>query len=86
MEVNGQLHTLAALPPGKEPLIPIGYEAEWAPDPVWTLWHREKSLASAGNRTSVVLSYPGSILGSKKILLHIVKLFVYKELINTFEI
>jgi len=24
MEVSGQLHALAALPPGKEPLVPIG--------------------------------------------------------------
>jgi hypothetical protein len=25
MEVSGQLHTLAALPPGEEPLVPIGW-------------------------------------------------------------
>jgi hypothetical protein len=30
MEVSGQLHALAALPPGKEPLLPIGWEAGWA--------------------------------------------------------
>jgi hypothetical protein len=36
MEVSGQLHTLAALPPGKEPSVPLGYEAGWAPEPVWT--------------------------------------------------
>jgi hypothetical protein len=29
MEVSGQLHTPAALPPGKEALVPIGYEARW---------------------------------------------------------
>jgi hypothetical protein len=29
MEVSGQLHAPAALPPGKEPLVPIGWEA-WA--------------------------------------------------------
>jgi len=27
MEVSGQLHVPAALPPGKDPLLPIGYEA-----------------------------------------------------------
>jgi hypothetical protein len=27
MEVSGQLHAPAALPPGKEPLVPIGQEA-----------------------------------------------------------
>jgi len=36
MEVSGQLHAPAALPPGKEPLVPIGYEAGWAPEPFWT--------------------------------------------------
>jgi hypothetical protein len=29
MEVSGQLHAPAALPPGKEPFVPIGYEAGW---------------------------------------------------------
>jgi len=29
MEVCGQLHAPARLPPGKEPLVPIGKEAEW---------------------------------------------------------
>jgi hypothetical protein len=28
MEVSGQLHASAALPPGKEPLVPIGMEVE----------------------------------------------------------
>jgi hypothetical protein len=35
MEVSGQLHAPAALPSGKEPPVPIGYEAGWAPQPVW---------------------------------------------------
>jgi hypothetical protein len=35
MEVSGQLHAPAALPPGKEPLVPIGQEAGWAPEPFW---------------------------------------------------
>jgi hypothetical protein len=30
-------HTLAALIPGKEPVVPIGYEHGWAPEPMWTL-------------------------------------------------
>jgi hypothetical protein len=51
MEVSGQLHTPAALLLGKEHPVPIGYEAGCAPEPVWTLWSREKSLAPAGNRT-----------------------------------
>jgi hypothetical protein len=36
MEVSGQLHAPAALPPGKEPLVSIGQEAGWAPEPFWT--------------------------------------------------
>jgi len=27
MEVSGQIHAAAALSPGKEPSVPIGYEA-----------------------------------------------------------
>jgi hypothetical protein len=50
MEVSGQLHSPAALPPGKEPLVPIGYEAGWAPEPFWTRWRREKFPAPAGKR------------------------------------
>jgi hypothetical protein len=30
MEVSGQLHAPAALPPGEEPPVPIGQEAGWA--------------------------------------------------------
>jgi hypothetical protein len=54
MEVSGLLHVLATLTPGKEPPIPIGYEARWAPELVWTLWRRKKILAPSGNRTSTV--------------------------------
>jgi hypothetical protein len=31
MEVSGQLHVPAALPPGKEPPVPIGYATGWVP-------------------------------------------------------
>jgi hypothetical protein len=44
LEVNGQLHAPAALPPRKEPLVSIEYEVECTPVPVWTTWRREKSL------------------------------------------
>jgi len=40
MEVNGQLHTPAALPPGKGPLLAIEYEAGWIPEQVWMRWYR----------------------------------------------
>jgi hypothetical protein len=45
-----------ALPPGKRPLVPIGHEAGWAPEPVWTQRLEEKSFASAGDQTSVAWS------------------------------
>jgi hypothetical protein len=48
MEVSGQFHDPAALPQGKEPPIPVGYEAGWAPEPVWTLWNTEKSCPYPG--------------------------------------
>jgi hypothetical protein len=43
-----------ALPPGKGPLVPIGLEAGWAPEPVWTQGLEEKSSAPAGDRTPIV--------------------------------
>jgi hypothetical protein len=41
LEVSGQLHAPAALPPGKELPVPIVQEAGWTPVPVWTTWRRE---------------------------------------------
>jgi hypothetical protein len=29
--------------PGENPPVPIGYEAGWAPEPVWTTWGGESS-------------------------------------------
>jgi hypothetical protein len=54
MEVSGHLYTLATLLLSKEPPITIGTEAGWTPEPEWTLWRKEQSLAPAGNRTSTV--------------------------------
>jgi hypothetical protein len=45
-----------ALPPGKGPQVPTVQEAGWAPEPVWTQSLEEKSLASAGDWTSIVQS------------------------------
>jgi hypothetical protein len=49
MEISGQLHDPAALPPEKKPPITIGQEGEWAPQPSLTLQIREKT-AYARNR------------------------------------
>jgi hypothetical protein len=39
--VSGQLHAPNVLPRGKEPPVPIGKGAGWAPEPIWTMWRRE---------------------------------------------
>jgi hypothetical protein len=38
MEVSGQLYAPAALPPGREPPVPIVWKAGWGSELVWTLW------------------------------------------------
>jgi len=45
--VCGQIHAPPAFAQRKEPPLPIGEEAGWASEPVWT----EKFPATAGTRT-----------------------------------
>jgi hypothetical protein len=45
-----------ALPLGIGPPVPIGYEAGWASELVWTQRLEGKSCTSAGDRTPVVQS------------------------------
>jgi hypothetical protein len=45
-----------ALPPGKEPPVPIVQGPGWAPEPVWTQRLEEKSSACVGDRTPAVQS------------------------------
>jgi hypothetical protein len=57
MGVSGQRHAPAALlPPRKGPPVPIGQEAGWAPEPVWTQTLEEKSFAPARDRTPIARS------------------------------
>jgi hypothetical protein len=51
MSVSSHLHAPAA---GKGPPVPIGQEAGWVPEPVWTQRLEEKSFAPARDRTPVV--------------------------------
>jgi hypothetical protein len=48
------------LPLGKEPLIPIGQQAAWTPEPVWIQWTRENLLSLPGIK-SCFLGYPLSL-------------------------
>jgi hypothetical protein len=58
MGVSGQHHAPAALLlPGKEPPVPIGQEAGWATEAVWTQRLEERSSASVGDRTPVVQQF-----------------------------
>jgi hypothetical protein len=65
--VSGQIHAPAALPPGKEPPVPIGYEVGWTPEPVYTTWRSENSCPHRDSNSDpsavqpVVNRYPGSL-------------------------
>jgi hypothetical protein len=48
-----------ALPPGKEPPVPIVHEVGWAPESVWTQRLEGKSSVSVGDRTPVIQSVVG---------------------------
>jgi len=54
MEVSGQLHTLLASALGTEHRVLTEWEAEFTPEPFWTLWRRDKSLTLARNQTQVL--------------------------------
>jgi len=59
--MSGQLHDTAALLPGKQPLVPTGWEAAWAPEVVWSQWREKKKYlytAPAGNWTLVIQPQP----------------------------
>jgi hypothetical protein len=54
MGVSGQHHAPAELyPRGKDPPVPIGERAGWAPGPVWTHRIEEKSFVPAGDRIPI---------------------------------
>jgi len=48
-EVSGQLHASAALLPGKEHLVSIGWDFGWAPEQVWKRWRRKICQTPSGN-------------------------------------
>jgi hypothetical protein len=53
MEVSGQFHVSAALPPGKEPLVPTGREAGWAPESsVLNVVEKNREITGRGRQNS----------------------------------
>jgi len=53
MKMSSRLQATAALPPGKEPLVPVGQETRWAPGGkfsaptgTWTPYHPGRSPGS----------------------------------------
>jgi hypothetical protein len=71
LEVSGQLHATAVLPPGKEHPVPIGQEVGWTPETVWTIWRIFLNLPGlelrplsrpASIQSQYRLRYPGSLI------------------------
>jgi hypothetical protein len=58
--MSGQLHAPVALPWRIQPLVPNAEEAGWAPETLWALWRREKSLVPTGIKPRL-LGHPVSI-------------------------
>jgi hypothetical protein len=56
MGMSSQPHVPAAHYPGKRPSVPIGQEAGWASELVWTQRLEKRSFASAEDRTPGVQS------------------------------
>ena len=57
MELSGKLHTHSVLPPPRRGTpIPTEKEAGWTPEPMWTVWSREKSLVPTGIPTPDLLA------------------------------
>lgn len=56
--MSGQLKALAALPPGKAPLVTFAKEGEWALESVWTLPGLYRGFVScpAGGMAVIVMT------------------------------
>jgi hypothetical protein len=47
-----------ALPPEKEPPVPIGQEVGWTPEPVWTTWRSNNSWPYRDSNTNLSVVQP----------------------------
>jgi hypothetical protein len=61
MQKNDELHAPPAFSAGKDHPVPIGYEVEWAQEPVWILWRRDEFLALLGIKPQSYSPQPVSI-------------------------
>ena len=51
--VNGERRAPASLPLAKERPVSIEQEIAWVSEPVWMLWRKDKTIASAGKKHHV---------------------------------
>jgi hypothetical protein len=58
MEVGGQFQAPVDLFREKEPPLPIRQEAEWAPEPVWTLWSGDSAVFLFAGHTLQLSVHP----------------------------
>jgi hypothetical protein len=75
MEVGGQLHAPASLPPAENSPVSFEQEAGWASGSVWTQWNWEKAIPSSWTQTPAfhpVLSYPDSLQSYSIIIIIII--------------
>jgi hypothetical protein len=51
-------HSPSALPQGKEPLVPIEWEAGWVPEAVWAIWWSENSWPYWDSNSKLLVTPP----------------------------
>jgi hypothetical protein len=68
----------AALSPGKEPPVSIGYEAVWAPEPVWTTQRRENSWPYRDSNSDPLVVQPVARRCTDYATLYLIKCYVMK--------
>jgi hypothetical protein len=79
MEVSGQLHSPAALPPGKETPITIGYEDGSAPEPIWMTEENHENSQSVESVTAVRFKFRAVGIQYKIVKANII-IMIWKEI------
>jgi hypothetical protein len=78
MQANDQLQAPAALAPGKEPLLPIGQEDGWAPEPVSTLTMRNNPYAFRESNRGLVRSLLTKVTKPHRLPIRTIHQFIRK--------